>query len=82
MADKHADKGFFERLTYLDQEFPGVSVLLHKTGWLPEEFQQLWTNARLLNAVEQIIGPEIAGHPVWNLRCKVRSNLSVTFLGH
>lgn len=37
-------------------------------------FQDLWTNERLLNVIEQFIGPEIAGHPVWNLRTKVRSN--------
>ena len=30
----------------------------------------LWTNERLLNMVEQIIGPDVAGHPVWNLRVK------------
>ena len=71
LIDKHEDRGFFERLTYLEHEYPGIGVLLHKRGWLPEEFQKLWTDDRLLNIVEQIIGPEIAGHPVWNLRCKV-----------
>lgn len=37
-------------------------------------FQDLWTNERLLNVIEQFIGPEIAGHPVWNLRTKVTRN--------
>lgn len=37
-------------------------------------FQDLWTNERLLNVIEQFIGPEIAGHPVWNLRTKVSRN--------
>ena len=36
-----------------------------------QAFQELWTNDRLLNCVEQMIGPDIAGHPVWNLRTKV-----------
>jgi hypothetical protein len=47
----------------------------------PKEIADLWTNERLLNVVEQFIGPEIAGHPVWNIRSKVspfyfRSSLS------
>ena len=29
-------------------------------------------NERLLNVIEQFIGPEIGGHPVWNLRTKVQ----------
>ena len=36
-----------------------------------QEIADLWTNERLLNVVEQFIGPEIAGHPVWNIRTKV-----------
>ena len=39
--------------------------------YFPQAFQDLWTNERLLNVVEQFIGPDIAGHPVWNLRTKV-----------
>ena len=36
-----------------------------------QEISDIWNNERLLNVVEQFIGPEIAGHPVWNIRCKV-----------
>ena len=38
-----------------------------------QAYQDLWTNDRLLNCVEQMIGPDIAGHPVWNLRTKVQN---------
>lgn len=31
----------------------------------------LWTNEKLLNVIEQLVGPDIAGNPVWNLRPKV-----------
>ena len=34
--DLHEDCGVFERLTKLDEEFPGANILLHKTGKLPE----------------------------------------------
>ena len=39
-----------------------------------QAFQDLWANERLLNVIEQFIGPDIAGHPVWNLRTKVSEN--------
>lgn len=32
----HEDCGVFERLTKLDEEFPGANIILHKTGKLPE----------------------------------------------
>lgn len=34
----------------------------------------LWSNEKLLNMVEQIVGPDIIGHPVWNLRVKTPKN--------
>lgn len=71
IIDKCKTAGLFERLTLLEGQFPGGSVLMHKLGILPKAFQDLWSNERLLNVVEQFIGPDIAGHPVWNLRCKV-----------
>ncbi|XP_076090854.1 putative alpha-ketoglutarate-dependent hypophosphite dioxygenase [Mytilus galloprovincialis] len=68
------DYGFYERLTKLEAEFPGSTVLILKQGYMPKAFQQLWSNERLLNVVEQLIGPDIVGHPVWNLRSKVPKN--------
>ena len=35
---------------------------------------RLWTHPILLNAAIQVLGPTIAGHPVWNLRTKVVIN--------
>ena len=54
-------------------------MLMHKLGILPDAFQKLWSDERLLNVAEQLVGPEIAGHPVWNLRCKVNVILSFFF---
>ena len=36
--------------------------------------KEVWAHPKMLNVLEQIIGPEIAGHPVWNLRIKVPRN--------
>ena len=34
----------------------------------------LFTNSKLLDLVEAILGPDIAGHPEWNVRPKTPSN--------
>lgn len=39
-----------------------------------QAFRDLWSNERLLNIIEQLIGPNIAGSPVWNLRTKTPKN--------
>ncbi|CAH1780477.1 unnamed protein product [Owenia fusiformis] len=70
----HENEGLFQRLTKLDEEWPGAFVLFFKMGKFHQSFGTLWTNERILNMMEQLIGPEIAGHPVWNLRPKVPNN--------
>ncbi|KAK7484969.1 hypothetical protein BaRGS_00023747 [Batillaria attramentaria] len=74
--------GLFERLTHIEREFPGANIILHKQGKLPQAFRDLWSNSRLLNVVEQLIGPEIMGHPVWNLRTKTPQNEATTVPWH
>ena len=61
IQDKCEKAGFYERLILLEQQFKGAAVLLHKMGYLPLGFRNLWANERLLNVVEQLIGPDIAG---------------------
>ncbi|XP_006814546.1 uncharacterized protein LOC100368117 [Saccoglossus kowalevskii] len=71
IKDKHIEAGLFQRFALIEKEFPGAGVVLHKhSGRLSQAFRNLWSNDRLLNVVEQMIGPNIAGHPVWNLRVK------------
>ena len=61
IQDKCEEAGFYERLILLEKQFKGASVLMHKLGYLPTGFRNLWSNERLLNVVEQLIGPDIAG---------------------
>lgn len=35
-----------------------------------QAFRDLWNNTRLVNVVEQMVGPEVAAHANWNLRPK------------
>ena len=61
IKDKCENAGFYERLTLIEQQFKGAAVLLHKMGHFPDGFRKIWSNERLLNIVEQLIGPNIAG---------------------
>ena len=61
IKDKCENAGFYKRLTLIEQQFKGAAVLLHKMGHFPEGFRKIWSNERLLNVVEQLIGPDIAG---------------------
>ena len=61
IQDKCEKAGFYERLILLEQQFKGTTVLFHKLGYFPVGFRKLWTNEKLLNLVEQLIGPDIAG---------------------
>ena len=61
IKDKCEDAGFYQQLILLEEQFKGAAVLMHKMGYLPPGFQNLWANERLLNVVEQLIGPNIAG---------------------
>ncbi|KAL5022720.1 hypothetical protein ScPMuIL_001875 [Solemya velum] len=74
----YSDHGFNDRLTLIEQEFPGANILLHKKGAIPEAFRRLWTSEKLLNIAEQLIGPDIMGHPVWNLRTKTPNSEATT----
>ncbi|XP_071163553.1 phytanoyl-CoA dioxygenase domain-containing protein 1 homolog [Mytilus edulis] len=78
----YRELGFFERLTAIEKDFPGANILLHKGDQLAQAFKDLWSNERMLNVVEQLIGPEIAGHPVWNLRTKTPQNEATTVPWH
>lgn len=66
----------------MEGDYPGAAVLIHIGGILGQPLADLWANPRLLDLVEQILGPEIAGHPVWNLRSKTPLNPMVTVPWH
>lgn len=82
ISDLHADKGFYYRLTALEKDFPGAAVLIIVGGILKPQLAALWSAPKLLEMIEQILGPEIAGHPVWNLRAKAPSHVLSTVPWH
>ena len=82
IRNKYAEEGFYTRLTRLEEEFPGAAVLIYIGGILGPGLADLWGSKALLDVVEQILGPEIAGHPVWNLRSKTPLNPLATVPWH
>ncbi|KAL4237484.1 hypothetical protein ACF0H5_002200 [Mactra antiquata] len=78
----YEEYGFTERLTKIENEFPGSNIICSKLGAVPEALKELWSNERMLNLVEQLIGPDIAGNPAWNLRTKVPRNIVTTVPWH
>ena len=82
ITDKCENAGFYQRVWMLDKQFKGAAIILIKMGYLPKAIRTLWSNERLLNVVEQMIGPNIAGHPVWNLRSKTPQNEQTTVPWH
>src|SRR5581483_2652987 len=82
IEDRFEREGFLTQLTKLEQAFPGAATLIHTGGVLPKAFADLWASDKLLDIMEQILGPEIAGHPVWNLRSKTPHNPLATVPWH
>jgi hypothetical protein len=79
----YSEYGYESRLTKLEEDFPGANILLHKLGKLPQAFRDVWSNERLLNVAEQLLGTsDLVGHPVWNLRCKTPSSEAATVPWH
>ncbi|XP_003388892.1 PREDICTED: uncharacterized protein LOC100639747 [Amphimedon queenslandica] len=82
IKDKAESAGLYKRLILLEAQFPGAAVLLHRQRYLPVAFRNLWSNDRLLNVMEQLVGPNVAGHPVWNIRTKTPVNEETTVPWH
>lgn len=76
ISSLYEEETLFTRMIKVNKEFPGASILFHKKGVLPVELQAVWSYPKLLHIVEQLVGPNIIGHTVWNLRVKLPHNES------
>ena len=56
--------------------------MLHIQGVLGQPLADLWGSPELLDVIGQILGPEIAGHPVWNVRSKTPQTALATVPWH
>ena len=46
------------------------------------ELAKLWASEKLLNIVENWVGKDISGHPVWNIRSKTPQTARMTVPWH
>ena len=82
ITDTHADKDFATRLAALNRDFPGAGVLATLRGRFGPALAELWCSPRLLDIVEQLIGPDIDGHANWVLRPKTPETSQLTVPWH
>ena len=82
ISNKHSDKNVFKRLAALEKDFKGSSVLIHTKGQLRPELANLWASPKLLDIVENWVGKDISGHPVWNIRSKTPQTARMTVPWH
>jgi len=82
IPSKHADKDFHTRLAAIERDYPESSVLVHHFGVLPPELAELWSCDALIDMVAQLIGPDIGGHPIWNIRSKTPQTERMTVPWH
>jgi hypothetical protein len=82
ITDRFEGEGFETRLIHLEKASKGAATVLHSSGLLAPELAELWSSKKLLDIIEQIVGPEVAGHPVWNIRAKTPSNPLATVPWH
>ncbi len=82
IEDTFADLSFFERLAAMERAYPGASVLIHVHGTFGAGIAAIWGSHKLLDIIEQMIGPNIAGHPVCNVRSKTPETELMTVPWH
>jgi hypothetical protein len=83
IKDKHEDAPLETRLTLLEEQFPSASILLHKRGFLPKEFQALWTDPRLMSVARQLLGGAVVVHILillLNWKCCLLGFFNIRFL--
>ncbi len=78
----YRNHGFDTRLAAIEVECPGAAIWVTHRGDLRPGLRQLWSSDALLDIVECIIGPDIAGHPIWNIRSKTPRTTLMTVPWH
>ncbi len=70
IEDKHAGEDVYTRLISLENECRGGGPLFGQRETPRPALAKIWASDKLLDMVEQFIGPDISGHPVCVLRAK------------
>ena len=72
----------YTRLASLEREWPNAAALIHWREAMRPALSKIWTSDKLLDMVEQFIGPDIVGHPVSVIRTKTPDTALMTVPWH
>lgn len=79
VESKYEGASWTERLMRLTADYPDAPIVLAKAGVLPQQFQQLYADPRMLDIASQLgVGPEVAVNAAWNLRAKMPAHEETT----
>ena len=82
IREPYLDHGFDTRLAALEAECPGAAIWVTHRGDLRPGLRRIWSSPKILDIVEDLIGPDIAGHPIWNIRSKTPRTTLMTVPWH
>ena len=82
IADRHEGEDVYTRLASLEREWPNAAALIHWREGMRPALSRLWSSPKLLDMVEQFIGPDIVGHPVSVIRTKTPDTALMTVPWH
>lgn len=74
ITSTHADQGFYTRMAAIAREYDQAPGMLQIGTPMGPQVAALWSSDTLLDIVERIIGPDIEGAAIWNVRPKVPDN--------
>ena len=72
----------YTRLASLEKAWPGAGALITQRNSMGTALASLWSSDKLLDMVEQFIGPDIYGHPISIFRSKTPDTALMTVPWH
>ena len=72
----------YTRLASLEKAWPGAGALITQRNSMGTALANLWSSSKLLDMVEQFIGPDIYGHPISIFRSKTPDTALMTVPWH
>ena len=82
ITSTYVEEGFYSRMARIAAEYDEAPGLLQISMPMGPELAALWSLDRLLDIVAAIIGPDIEGGAIWNVRPKVPDNALMTVPWH
>ena len=68
----YPDLDWTQRLLAMNKDFPDATIILHKSGKLPEAMYNIFTDDKIQLIAEYLgCGPDLCLSPIWNLRGKL-----------